>query len=327
MPRLRGVLPVLTLGTYHPDTLTGPAIWLRCVLAGALPEVTLPEGVPVFYLPGIERVQLRAVRECPEALKPLAELQYRGVFFLQPNGKDWTPAALLAQQGVRLAGDSATQEALGRALSRLADVPLAELRAHGQVTAQVLDALLTPDLVRSLLEWLSDPQRERVRLVAEGSWGAFAAQCRQRFEFDPDQDGPISAAALLGERRGRWAEVWERFLQAPGAYPGLPELLRRAKPPQLLLPHPDSWPQLNEEEELRSRRTRLGHEYFSSRPNISYAGAGCGPSSAGARWQGRSSRCTARCRSPNWLSRKAHKHCWRQFLRGASSTTCPTMWL
>ncbi len=44
VPRLRGDLPVLTLGPYAPDTLTGPAIWLRCVIAGTLPEVELPTG-------------------------------------------------------------------------------------------------------------------------------------------------------------------------------------------------------------------------------------------------------------------------------------------
>jgi hypothetical protein len=34
--RLQAELPLLTLGTYDPETLTGPAIWLRCVLAGTL---------------------------------------------------------------------------------------------------------------------------------------------------------------------------------------------------------------------------------------------------------------------------------------------------
>jgi hypothetical protein len=38
---------------------------------------------------------LRATEECPDELKPLAELQYRGVFWSQVNGKDWTITAFL----------------------------------------------------------------------------------------------------------------------------------------------------------------------------------------------------------------------------------------
>ena len=35
LPRLRLALPgLLTLGPFDPTTRTGPAIWLRCVLAG-----------------------------------------------------------------------------------------------------------------------------------------------------------------------------------------------------------------------------------------------------------------------------------------------------
>lgn len=45
---LRTSLPILTLGDYRPDALTGPAIWLRCVVDGTLPEVVLPEGVPIL---------------------------------------------------------------------------------------------------------------------------------------------------------------------------------------------------------------------------------------------------------------------------------------
>jgi hypothetical protein len=93
IPRLRGELPLLTVGPYAPDALTGPAIWLRCVIAGTLPEVELPDGTPVIYLPGVSRADLRAVEDCPRSLQPLAELRYRGVLFAHRNGRDWTPAA------------------------------------------------------------------------------------------------------------------------------------------------------------------------------------------------------------------------------------------
>src|SRR5205809_5947079 len=44
--RLRPLLPELfTLGEYEPDQRTGPAIWLRCVVDGALPDVKFGEKV------------------------------------------------------------------------------------------------------------------------------------------------------------------------------------------------------------------------------------------------------------------------------------------
>ena len=80
VPRLQAEMPELfVLGEYAPDKRTGPAIWLRCVLAGQIPDAPVPEGAtPVLYLPGFGRQDLRAVESCPDALKPLVELQYRG---------------------------------------------------------------------------------------------------------------------------------------------------------------------------------------------------------------------------------------------------------
>ena len=38
--RLRALMPeLLTLGEYEPEQRTGPAIWLRCIVDGALPDV------------------------------------------------------------------------------------------------------------------------------------------------------------------------------------------------------------------------------------------------------------------------------------------------
>src|SRR5262249_7977251 len=97
LPRLRLALPaLLTLGPYDPTTRTRPAIWLRSVLAGKVPELSSPtDAVPILYLPGVSRPTLRATDECPPELRPLAELQYRGVFWSQQNGKDWTASAFL----------------------------------------------------------------------------------------------------------------------------------------------------------------------------------------------------------------------------------------
>ena len=80
MPRLQNeLIDLFILGEYEPEKRTGPAIWLRCVLAGKIDDILLTGQPPVFYLPGVSRQELRAVENCPDVLKPLAELQYRGV--------------------------------------------------------------------------------------------------------------------------------------------------------------------------------------------------------------------------------------------------------
>src|SRR4051794_16600022 len=131
--RLREVLPqLLTLGPFDPAARTGPAIWIRCMLDRALPEADWPPAaVPIVYLPGVSRQELRAVEECPRPLQPLAALQYRGVYWTQKNARDWTVNAFLVSAhgglGLDVAGDAATQDALQGALARLADADVASL--------------------------------------------------------------------------------------------------------------------------------------------------------------------------------------------------------
>src|SRR5438552_7213345 len=101
--RLRALLPeLLTLGEYEPEQRTGPAIWMRCVVDGTLPLPSpltpLPcdgrgeqkGAVPILYLPNVSRQLLRSPEVCPDELKPLVELQYRGAIWTQLNGKDGT---------------------------------------------------------------------------------------------------------------------------------------------------------------------------------------------------------------------------------------------
>ena len=87
------------------------------------------------------RAELRAVEDCPKPLQPLAELQYRGVIFSHPNGRDWTPSAFLANHlGVEVAGDGAPRRSLARALPYLAERPVSELAAQAPLHAADLDA-------------------------------------------------------------------------------------------------------------------------------------------------------------------------------------------
>ena len=122
IPRLQSELAeLLVLGDYTPESRTGPAIWLRCVIAGQVENVSLPEDrTPILYLPGVSRQDLRAVESCPDHLKPLAELQYRGVIWSQINAKDWTILAYLKSDqgglGLDVAQDNDAKNAMQLAL-------------------------------------------------------------------------------------------------------------------------------------------------------------------------------------------------------------------
>jgi hypothetical protein len=93
-------------------------------------------------LPGVARSDLRAVEECPRELRPLAELQYRGIVFGHPNGKDWSPAAFLSNSlGVEIPGGA--RDSLARALPEMLDREAGDLRAMSPLTAADLDSMLS----------------------------------------------------------------------------------------------------------------------------------------------------------------------------------------
>jgi hypothetical protein len=241
LPVLRERLPhLLTLGPYAANCKTGPAIWLRCMICRALPDANWPacpadrpeKTIPILYLPGISRQELRAVADCPPALMPLAELQYRGAFWSQVNHKDWTVLAFLQSAdgglGLDVARDTATLEAMKTALVKLVETDIQDLSGH-KLEASDFHALLSPDPVREILGWLNDPKASQVKLTAQ-QWEAFCHSCKDKFGFHPMKDGPLRAAEMLGLRQGNWEQVWDRFREAPKRYPNLPGWLRKAKP-------------------------------------------------------------------------------------------------
>ena len=249
LPELRQRLPLLTLGPYAPAERTGPAYYLRCMIGRTLPDDLLPaDAVPIVYLPGVSRQELRAIEECPRALQPLAELQYRGVLWAHKNGRDWTVAGFLQNTegglGIPVGADSATREALLRALPVLAREPLAHLRKEAPLRAPFLDALLNPDEVRRLLLWMNDPKGYSAQ-AGPAEWAAFCNLCSHKYSFHPQHDGELAAGERLGQPKGEWETVWQRFTEAPDACPGLPDLLHRARPKQRTLFEEASpyWPQ------------------------------------------------------------------------------------
>lgn len=261
LAQLRGGMPgLLTLGDYDVAQRSGPAIWLKCAVAGLLPEVQIT-GVPVVYLPGVSRAELRAIESCPRDLQPLAELQYRGVFWSQANAKDWTISAFLASKsgglGLDVAQDRATQEALGQALQ---DGILLEYRAddlkNRSVNAEWLLGLLAPNPTRDLLLWMNDPEATRGRWSTV-RWDVFLRRCKVDFGFDPVADGALAAAERLAKAAGKWAAVWELYRDSYTSFPHVFGLLAKVQPPQLGL-FPDTqqlagYPQANEQSESSLR--------------------------------------------------------------------------
>jgi hypothetical protein len=267
LPQMQKLMPELfVLGNYAPEQRAGPALWLRCLEARSVPGAPPAGTTPIFYLPGVSREQLKAVEECPQELAALVELQFRGVLWLHPNGKDWTPYAFLVSQhgglGLDVARGQATLDALAGALPVLLDEPLAQLQGR-LLDAKTFNDLVAPDASGLLLRWLSDPAGFKQQRSGT-EWKAFSQQCKADFHFDPEKDGPLKAAHLLADRGNHWNEVWVRFADLPANYPGIVEWLKRAAPKSpTMFDSAEVWPDLNEREE---RQLKSALEALVDRP-------------------------------------------------------------
>lgn len=255
VPELQTLLPELfVLGGYASEKRTGPALWLRCIEARVV-EGAPPAGTtPVFYLPGISREKLRAVEDCPPELAALVELQYRGVMWLNDNGKDWTPRAFLVSKrgglGLDVPKDQATLDALAGALASLMNEPLADLQGR-RLDSEFFNGLLAPDATGLLLRWLSEPEAFQ-KGRSEVEWKAFCEQCKADFRFDPVKEGPLKAAQLLAGSDNSWSKVWQRFAEAPANYRGIVEWLTRAAPKiPAMFDSAEVWPSMNDSEERK----------------------------------------------------------------------------
>ena len=262
IPLLQAELPeLLILGDYTPEKRTGPAIWLRCVIAGFAEDVSLPRDIaPIFYLPGVSRQDLRAVESCPDFLKPLAELQYRGIIWSQSNSKDWTILAYLKSDqgglGLDVAQDNDAKNAMQLALYRLLNEDLGSLKGR-RLNKDYFNSLLAgSDPTRDLLEWLDKDdtfQSDR----DENEWKAFVEVCKSQLAFDPQKESVLACASKLATHEGPWRTVWNRFCEAPIRYPNIPTLIRRCRAPLFDLFADETtaggWPQWNEEQEKTLR--------------------------------------------------------------------------
>ena len=212
IPRLQVDMPeLLQLGDFAPDKRIGPAIWLRCVIARADEGMPIPKDLtPIIYLPGVSRQDLRAIESCPEALKPLAELQYRGVIWSQVNAKDWTILAYLKSNqgglGLDVAQDADSKNAMQLSLFRVLDEELQMLIGR-HLDKDYFNTLLSGgDPIRDLLQWLDQGDGFKAGRD-ENTWRGFVEVCKSTLGIDPEKDGPLKAASLLAQHKGPWNSV------------------------------------------------------------------------------------------------------------------------
>ena len=265
IPRLSQEMPeLLVLGDYDPLLRKGPAIWLRCALAGMLREIKLPsDRIPVLYLPGVSRQELRAVDSCPDPLKPLAELQYRGKIWSQPNAQDWTVMAFAksGQDGLGLdvSKKKEVREAFLYALDNFLDEEVSSLKEK-VLDQDYFGTLVTGgDPVRSLLKWLDNEEAFRGGLNL-WQWEGFFQACKTMFQFDPQKEGVLGGASSLATHEGPWRSIWERFCEAPDRYKNIPAQIRKCQPPGGTMSglmgdrSYEGWPQWNEFQEKNLRQ-------------------------------------------------------------------------
>lgn len=254
--QVRGACPHLwILGDYLPEKKQGPAAYLRFAM-----ETECPKGaMPVLYLPGISRAEFRSAAAMKEIALHLFALQFEGQFWTQKNAKDWTPLALLSSTdgglGLDVAQDNETRTALIECLAHLLKAEVADLQDQ-KIEAADVRSLVAGDPIRMLLQWIGDSGGLK-QAWQSAEWKAFRAVCKDKFAFDPDKDGVITAAERLARGEGPWGAVWQRFKEAPARFTGVKAQLEHAQPEDLFGVVHEGYPAINHREEDSLRKDLL----------------------------------------------------------------------
>ena len=254
---LQASLPqLLILGNYDPSLKTGPAIWLKCMIARLLPEANWDaEAIPIVYMPNVAKSDLKNVENAVFNFQPLLEYQYTGTLFLQDNGPEWSILAFvenpLSGLGIKVAKDTATKDALKKTLSTIfqdKDV----FTGKNFIDADYLNNQLFPNIIPTILKWLCKGEAF-FQSMDVGKRAVFTQLCQSQYDFEPDPKNIKAIAEKLGTQKNAWKHVWQLYATAPHKYTEIEALLRLAKPTDLgtgifALPE-ESWPQVNEQKE------------------------------------------------------------------------------
>jgi sulfur relay (sulfurtransferase) DsrC/TusE family protein len=259
---LQETMPQLIIyGSYDPVKKQGPAIWLKCMIAKMLPEADWDaNAVPIIYLPGVAKTDLRNVEHAVFNFQPLLEYQYTGTLFVQENGREWSILAFVENPinglGIKVAKDSSTKEALKKTLPTIFQDGEV-LSSKTIIDADYLNNQRIPDIIPTILKWMCKGDAFFQNMEADRR-EVFINLCKSQYEFEPDFKNIKAIAEKLGSQKNSWRYVWQLYATAPHKYPEIEALLRLAKPADLgtgIFALPDeSWPQVNEQKE-----DTLGH--------------------------------------------------------------------
>lgn len=249
---------LLIYGPYNLLKKQGPAIWLKCMIAKVLPQADWEdETIPIIYLPGVAKADLRNVENAVFNFQPLLEYQYTGTLFIQENGREWSILAFVENPvnglGLKVAKDNATKDALKKTLPSIFQ-DREVLTNKTIIDADYLNNQLFPDIIPAILKWMCKGDAF-LKTMDTGKQEVFANLCKSQYEFEPDPKNIKTIAEKLGAQKNTWKYVWQLYATAPQKYPEIEALLRLAKPADLgtgmfALPE-ESWPQLNEEKEAQ----------------------------------------------------------------------------
>ncbi len=208
-------LPVLTLDSYNPQSLSGPALYILWNLHHGVHA-----GIPVVYLPGVGAEDLKASDTCPLEWQPLAALRYQSSLFIQPNGKDWTISSWFSSAsgaGLTLQETDQARVMLRSSFRQLLQKPVTELSSIMWTTENLTGAVVN-DPVLSALLWLGGGKSA----VPSEHWAAFIEKANQDFGFKPEKQTMREVATmLLSGESTKLEPLWSRFLENPARYPDL----------------------------------------------------------------------------------------------------------
>lgn len=258
LPKIKEAMPELySLGDFKPEERRGPGVWLRMVADG---EVETggnggAEKTPILYLPGVGngqlRTDLRGLKDDPH-LAPVAELQYRGNFWRQENGKDWTLRAFLESKrwglGLTVSASQETAQSLKAVMGKLLTQNLPALDGVS-IDERFLNDLINPAPDEMVLRWLSAP--DAIQAELDTAWESSVANAKKRFGVDLSA-GPVEVAQrILASKPGEAAHpLWDRYVAYWQNYPDAYEIFRGIAPPDLLQ-GAERYPRENDADEKR----------------------------------------------------------------------------